>query len=130
MQTHPVIERYLDSFAAAFDAFEVSDRDEIVQEIRNHIAEARASGTPLAAVLETLGPTEALARAYAIELSLNPKEIARSETRPGLLAAIRATSARPLGAVARAPRAVATKKCGAAPSGALLNSPPMGTPFS
>ncbi len=36
MQTHPVIERYLGSFAAAFDEFEVSDRDEIVQNPQSH----------------------------------------------------------------------------------------------
>ena len=108
MQTHPVIDRYLGSFAAAFDEFEASDRDEIVQELRNHIMEARASGTNLDSVLEALGPADALARAYAVELALNPRPADEVQRQTGVLAAMRAAGTRPIRAVAAAPGAVVT----------------------
>lgn len=71
-QQHPVVERYLTRLETAIGGLDPADRREVVQEIRNHIAEAVAAGKPLDAVLEALGPADALGRAYAIELLLHP----------------------------------------------------------
>jgi uncharacterized membrane protein len=49
-----------------------ADREAVVRDIRSHIAEATAAGTSLDAVLTTLGPADELARAYAVELLINP----------------------------------------------------------
>lgn len=108
INAHPVIERYLGRFAMAFAEFEATDRDEIVQELRNHLAEARAAGQTLDAVLETLGPADDLARAYAVELALHPREQTEPAARTGLLATIRANSARRVRAAVDLPRALAT----------------------
>jgi len=61
------------ALSEAIRACEATDREEIVREIRNHIAEATAAGKPLSVVLESLGSADALARAYAVELVLHPK---------------------------------------------------------
>ncbi|HEX5215616.1 MAG TPA: DUF1700 domain-containing protein, partial [Vicinamibacterales bacterium] len=58
-----------------------TDRAEVVQEIRNHIAEAVAAGKPIDVVLTTLGPADALARGYAVELLLHPKSARKSSGR-------------------------------------------------
>ena len=105
MQVHPVIERYLRRFETAFDEFEVADRTEIVEELRNHIAEARAAGKPLDGVLEALGSADVLARAYAVELALHPRDPADNGARAGVLSAARAAGARRVRAVVRVPRA-------------------------
>jgi uncharacterized membrane protein len=70
---HPVIERYVTRFDTSLDKLNCPDRDEIVDEIRNHIAESRGAGKPLETILEALGPADELARAYAAELLLNPR---------------------------------------------------------
>ncbi len=72
-QHHPVVERYLTHLETAIGGLEPADRLEVLQEIRNHIAEAMAAGKPLDAVIETLGPADALGRAYALELLLHPR---------------------------------------------------------
>jgi len=71
---HPVVERYLAQLERSIAGLAPADRSEVLQEIRNHIAEATAVGTPLDAVLEALGPPDALGRAYAIELLLQPQK--------------------------------------------------------
>jgi uncharacterized membrane protein len=71
-QEHPLVERYLSRLQDGLSLMPPADRDEVVRDIRSHIAEATAAGTPLESVLTTLGPAEALARAYAVELLLNP----------------------------------------------------------
>lgn len=81
MAENPLVEQYLRAFESALTAFNVPEKTEVVVEIRSHIAEALAEGKPLAAVLAALGPAEDLARAYAVELTLNP----RSDTKPSLL---------------------------------------------
>ncbi len=80
MQEHPLVERYMTAFEAALAALEVPERKEVAVEIRSHIAESLAEGKPLDTVLEALGPAEALARAYAVELTLNPRGPQRFET--------------------------------------------------
>lgn len=70
---HPVVARYMATFGAAMMGIDAAERAAIEQEIRSHIAEATAAGKPLEDVLEALGPAEALARAYAVELLMNPR---------------------------------------------------------
>ena len=69
---HPLVVRYLSRLEDGLKVIPDDDREEVVRDIRSHIAEATAAGTPLESVLTTLGPAEALARAYAVELVLNP----------------------------------------------------------
>ena len=71
-QQHPVIERYMTHLETAIGGLDPADRREVLQEIRNHIAEATAAGKSLDVVLESLGPADALGRAYAVELLLHP----------------------------------------------------------
>ena len=69
---HPLVERYLSRLQDGLKVMAPEDRDEVVRDIRSHIAEATAAGTALESVLTGLGPAEKLARAYAVELVLNP----------------------------------------------------------
>lgn len=80
MQEHPLVERYMTAFEAALAALDVPEREEVAVEIRSHIAESLAEGKPLDTVLEALGPADSLARAYAVELTLNPRGTQRFET--------------------------------------------------
>ena len=59
-QQHPVIERYMTHLETAIVGLDPADRREVLQEIRNHIAEATAAGRSLDVVLESLGPADAL----------------------------------------------------------------------
>ena len=98
---HPVVERYLTRFDAAISEFEFAEREEVTREIRNHIAEAQAAGRALDAVLQALGPADVLARAYAVELALNPQGRRRVGTSRGFLSASVAIGMRPVRALAR-----------------------------
>lgn len=69
---NPLVERYLARLQDGLKSMPPADREEIVRDIRSHIAEAVAAGSTLESVLATLGPAEVLARAYAVELVLNP----------------------------------------------------------
>jgi uncharacterized membrane protein len=73
MLRHPVVERYMSRLEQAISPLDPEDRREILRDIRNHIAEAMAAGKRLDVVLESLGPADALGRAYAIELLLHPQ---------------------------------------------------------
>lgn len=70
---NPVVDRYMHAFADALARFDCPDHSEIVHDLRGHIDEAQAMGKPLDAVLQSIGPAETLARAYAVELALNPR---------------------------------------------------------
>lgn len=72
-QQHPVIERYMARLERAIVGLDPADRREVLQEIRDHIAEATAAGRSPDVVLESLGPADALGRAYAVELLLHPQ---------------------------------------------------------
>lgn len=74
IQDHPVVARYLATFGAAIKGIDAEERAAIEQEIRSHIAEATAAGKPLDGVLTALGPAETLARAYSVELLMNPRD--------------------------------------------------------
>jgi len=84
-QDNPVVERYLERLATALKSFECAESAEIVNDLRGHIEEAQAMGKPLDAVLESIGPAETLARAYAIELELNPRGARFRRTVGGVL---------------------------------------------
>jgi uncharacterized membrane protein len=72
-QTHPVVDRYLTRLNENLSSLPASDREEILHDIRSHLAEATAAGRSLESALETLGPADVLARAYSVELMLNPR---------------------------------------------------------
>lgn len=72
-QHHPLVERYISHLETAIGGLDVADRREVLQEIRNHIAEATAAGKPLDVVIRSLGPPDVLGRAYAVELLLHPQ---------------------------------------------------------
>jgi hypothetical protein len=70
---HPVVGVYMKAFEDALRAFDCDQASEIARDVRGHIAEAQAMGKPVDEVLASIGPAERLARAYAIELELNPR---------------------------------------------------------
>jgi uncharacterized membrane protein len=72
IQEHPLVERYLSRLEDGLKLMAPADREEVVRDIRSHIAEAVAAGSTLDSVLTALGPADVLARAYAVELVLNP----------------------------------------------------------
>jgi uncharacterized membrane protein len=74
MQEHPVVARYMATFGTAIKGIDAGERAAIEQEIRSHIAEATAAGRSLDEVLTALGPADALARAYSVELLMNPRD--------------------------------------------------------
>lgn len=90
-EAHPVIERYLTRLNDGLTDLAPRDRQEVLQDIRSHLAEAMAAGRGLDAAIESLGPADALARAYAVELLLNPRRITERRDRllkiAGLVAA-------------------------------------------
>jgi uncharacterized membrane protein len=80
--THPLAARYLQSFEHALETIAPAERAELVAEIRQHIDDATAAGKSLEDILTSLGPAEQLARAYKVELLLNPRPLAaRTVTR-------------------------------------------------
>lgn len=76
---NPLIERYMARFEAALRQHKLPEWADIASDLRSHIAEARSYGKTVGAVLEALGPAEALARAYAIELLMHPPRDARGK---------------------------------------------------
>ncbi len=84
-EAHPVIDRYVAQFEAALKAFDCAETAEIVRDVRGHIEEAVAMGKPVDAVLQSVGPAETLARAYAVELELNPRGARLQRTLGGVL---------------------------------------------
>ena len=75
-----ITERYLESFEAALQSLEPAEREEVVAEIRQHIADAIAAGKPIDEVLKSLGPVDALARAYQLELLVTPRSGAPAQS--------------------------------------------------
>jgi hypothetical protein len=85
---NPLIERYMKSFEDALQQHELPEWKEIAADLRSHIAEAQGYGKPLDEVLLALGPAETLARAYAVELKLNPRAERRGSVIGGYLSVI------------------------------------------
>jgi uncharacterized membrane protein len=71
MSDHPLIARYLREFERALEIHDVPDGRDIAADLKGHIDEALASGKPIDATMESLGPADTLARAYAVELHMN-----------------------------------------------------------
>jgi uncharacterized membrane protein len=71
---NPVVARYIDRLEAGLAKLSPAERRSVVQDIESHVAEALAAGQPLDHVIESLGPAEELARAYAVELLMHPRE--------------------------------------------------------
>lgn len=68
-----VTERYMKSFESALQRYDLAEWKEIANDVRSHIAEAQGYGKSLDDILRGLGSGETLARAYAVELKLNPQ---------------------------------------------------------
>jgi hypothetical protein len=64
-------QRYLDELRRQLVRLPQAERDDAVKEIGSHIADARAAGMPLAAILGRLGQADALARAYEADYLLS-----------------------------------------------------------
>lgn len=62
---------YLSKFGAALRRMKVAGAEEIVADVRGHIAESVASERSLEQTLTALGAPDALARAYAVELAMS-----------------------------------------------------------
>jgi hypothetical protein len=60
----PAVERYLDRVRASLRGMPAPEQDEIVLELRSHIAERVAPGEDIEAALRALGDPEDLAREY------------------------------------------------------------------
>lgn len=80
---HPVVERYLSTLDQHLKDLPADDRQEVLRDIRSHLAEASAAGRSLDAALAKLGPADELARAYAVEALINPKHDAPRRSRFG-----------------------------------------------
>jgi len=63
---------YLAAFETQLRRRGLSDAGDIAADVRSHIDEALGYGRSVESVLETLGSPEALARAYAVELLMQP----------------------------------------------------------
>jgi uncharacterized membrane protein len=75
-----IVEQYLAALEAALKNMAPAEREEVVAEIRQHIADATAAGKPIDEVLKALGPVDALARAYQLELLVKPRENAPAQS--------------------------------------------------
>jgi uncharacterized membrane protein len=69
---NPLIERYMSRFEDALQQYKLPEWREIAADLRSHIAEALAYGKPIDDVLNALGGADVMARAYAVELAINP----------------------------------------------------------
>ena len=77
-EPHPVVERYLTRLTGHLSGLSPADRDEIVRDIRSHVAESVAAGRSLDQAIQALGPADELARAYGVEFLVNPRGTART----------------------------------------------------
>ncbi len=69
-QDHTASQRYLDELRRHLARLPEAERADAVNEIGSHIADARAAGMPMAAILARLGDAPALARAYEADYLL------------------------------------------------------------
>ena len=77
-QADPAIAQYMSRFEAALRRYGLPEWAEISSDLRSHIDEAESFGKPVADVIAALGPPDALARAYAVELLMAPPKNARA----------------------------------------------------
>jgi F-type H+-transporting ATPase subunit beta len=81
-QDHAASQRYLDELRRQLTRLPQAERDDAVKEIASHIADARAAGMPLAAILARLGDAPSLARAYEADYLLHQPLPAGPELTP------------------------------------------------
>lgn len=70
-EENPLIARYMARFEEALQQHRLREWREIAADLRSHIAEAQGYGKSLDEVIAALGPADVLARAYAVELTMN-----------------------------------------------------------
>ncbi len=77
-EQNPIVRRYLDQLDAGLDETHIheEERREIRQEIESHFVETLRAGTALSDAITRLGPADDLAKAYCLELTLNPRQMA------------------------------------------------------
>jgi len=87
---NPLVRRYLEQLDARLDEAKTheDERREILQEIESHLAEAARSGTRLSDAITKLGPADDLARAYCLELKLNPRTMVDGSPMRWIVAAL------------------------------------------
>lgn len=78
---HPLVNRYLSELNAALTSLAPAERAEVVAEIRQHVDDATMAGRPIDDVLQSLGPVDALARAYQLELLVKPRTATAGQPR-------------------------------------------------
>jgi uncharacterized membrane protein len=69
--SNPAIDRYLTNLGRHLRDMPEPERTEVIQEIRNHAAEAIRAGEDPAAVIERFGAPRLLAQAYRVELAMS-----------------------------------------------------------
>ena len=89
-QQNPLVRRYLDQLGVRLDEANTheDERREILQDIESHLAEATRSGTALSDAITKLGPADDLAKAYCLELKLNPRSQADGSALRWIVAAL------------------------------------------
>lgn len=89
-EQNPLIRRYLEQLERGLveAGIHEAERRDIRQDIDSHLAETVRSGTPLVDALTGLGPADQLARAYRLELTLNPRTGAEPSAARRILAAL------------------------------------------
>lgn len=70
-EEHPRVRAYMSQFEATLRKHGLKESADIARDVRSHIAEAIDYGKPIDAILDSFGPPEALARAYAVELLMD-----------------------------------------------------------
>jgi hypothetical protein len=80
MATEPKLEEYLASLDKALNRISVSERAEIVTEIKSHVLDAREkdSSQSLGSILSALGDPETVANRFLLERGLKPGKPAKS----------------------------------------------------
>ena len=89
-EQNPIVRRYLEQLDAGLDATHIheDERREIRQDIESHLAESLRSGTALSDAITRLGPADDLAKAYCLELTLNPRQTSDGSPGRWLVAAL------------------------------------------
>ena len=89
-EQNPIVRRYLDQLDAGLDETHIheDERREIRQDIESHFVETLRAGTALSDAITRLGPAADLAKAYCLELTLNPRQSAVASPGQWIVAAL------------------------------------------
>ncbi len=87
---NPLVRRYLEQLDAGLDETHIheDERQEILNDIESHLAEAMRSGRALSDAITKLGPADDLAKSYCLELTLNPRHLADGSPGRRIVAAL------------------------------------------